>query len=132
MKKSFSARITENVLTTAKKDAKNKGFDNFSKYVEQALIHEINYGNDTQAVYELQEIRNTIDKRLEILNSSTVKNELEVKPLEYYIEEVNNIYNANGYIVIGVINRFAKKCGMSSDEFRQVLFDNGFCGVINE
>lgn len=137
MKEPVSVRINGKILLETKRDAKRKGFKYYSHYVEQALLHELYYNEDTQAVSELKELRDIIDKKLERFEISNDENihlfdNDGVNDPQYYINEVKAIYNNTGYVVVGVIENFATKCGLTTKEFLSLLDKSGFTGVITD
>ena len=121
----LNVRITNELKKAAIKDAKKRGIK-LSKYVETALIHELNNKSEDGTIHELKSIQKFINKRIEELE---VQNKDEYddyvdKDLDNAIQDINHLQNTFGYVTEGVVKRNAKIAGLTFEEFLQVLKEN--------
>lgn len=125
-KVNVSARINEKVKAQTDILCKKKQVT-FSKLVEVALIHELNKQDDNGVLAELEDIQEYIQNKINDLTPATVDVEpIEIKGVEYHIEELKNLHNMFGYISVDVVESHAKQLGVPFEEFIQVLNKNEF------
>ena len=91
----LNVRITNELKKAAIKDAKKRGIK-LSKYVETALIHELNNKSEDGTIHELKSIQKFINKRIEELE---VQNKDGVTIYYNYISdtELEVTFNGSNY-----------------------------------
>ena len=120
----ISASISEKVKQEAIIVAQKRGLK-FSQLIERALINEINRKSDNGIKAELEDIKEYINGKIARLDVLSEEN-IEIKDIDYYINEINEIHNIIGYVSYGVIEANAKKAGVSTEELIKAINSKGF------
>lgn len=115
-------RITTELKKAAINDANKRGMK-LSKYVETALIHELNRKTDDGTIHELQNLQNIISQRIEELQvqHSDEYDDYIDKDLDNALQDVDHLQKTFGYVTEGVVKRNAKIAGLTFEEFLQEL-----------
>lgn len=124
-KQGISAKINPSVIKESKKVATKRGIS-FSRFVEVALIHELNGRDyDNGLLAELEDIQEYVSRKMEdlsVIKDSDVS--FEVYDAEYYVERLRQLQETRGYVSVDVVETFAKKSCLSLKEFLSLLNDD--------
>lgn len=121
-KEGISARINPLVINESKKVAKKRGIS-FSRFIEVALIHELNGREfDNGLLAELEDIQAYVSKKMDdlaVINDSDVS--FEVHDAEYYVERLKQLQEERGRVSVDVVETFARKSCLSMQDFLSLL-----------
>ena len=131
MRKGISAKVEQLVTEEAKKDAKLRGIS-FSRYVEVALIHELNKKSKRGSYAELLEIQKFVNDKIAMLEPELLEDELpgeveveEDADLIKSIHEISAIQEKRGEVTEKLLSIHATRLGYGTQEFQKLLSEHG-------
>ena len=123
-RKPISAKIRESIHKQAKLVAKKNSIS-FSRYVEVALIHEMNKENrDNGILAELEDIKENIQGRIDNL-SIVAEEPSDFKDEEWYINDLQRVNTVVGHVDSTMVEKYARECGMTMEELIQKMYKRG-------
>ena len=122
---SINARIPSSLKAQVIAECKKKGIS-LTAYMIRALTHEL-HGRKSDAiiVQELNDLKLLIDVRIKEYDCNTDVLQNEVKDLDYYMKYIKNKQETHGQVSESLINKIAKKVGITFDELLQELTEEG-------
>ena len=126
MRKGISAKVEQLVTEEAKKDAKLRGIS-FSRYVEVALIHELNKKSKRGSYAELLEIQNFVNEKIKLLELDLpcVDDDEEESELMESIREIEALHSRRKHVTYEFLSNHARKLGYGVNEFQELLLEHG-------
>ena len=125
MQTHITARIPLKLKQAVLQDIKRRGIKNFSKYVEIALIHELNHKSNDALLYELTSLRDVIQEKIDEISEDEPEELFEECNIESHIKEIVEIQEIIGHVAPGVVETHAERCGVSFDEFLNRINEKG-------
>lgn len=120
----LTTKVRLELKQAAIKDAKKRGIT-LSKYIENALIHELNKNGNDGTVHELEQIRDSIDERIRELKVDEEEQESMESAIDRSVQDVDSLQRKFGYVTEGVVRRDAELAGLTFNEFLEILKDYG-------
>lgn len=123
-RKPISAKIRENVHKQATIVAKKNNMS-FSRYIEIALIHEMNGENrDNGILAELEDIKQIVQMKIDNLSIVT-EEPSDFRDEQWYINDLRRVNDAVGHVDLKMVENYATECGMTMAELIQKIYSMG-------
>ena len=120
-RETVAVRLPADLIQELTAAAKKRGLTK-TKLIEISIIHELNRNTESGGTYELKQLKKVIEKRINELEPAPV--DTEIKTINYYVSEVEQLQAARGYVTREAVERISREAGLTFKEFLKLLHDD--------